>query len=109
MNENSEIRFTESPASWNVRYVDPRGFVCQLTLRSDSGKELLEKVSNALSHLLEQGCQPYQYSRDGQNTKWCSTHNVSMRQYSKNGKTWYSHKLPSGEWCYGKPEKENGG
>lgn len=44
-----ESDFTEAPASWNTRYVTPEGYVCQITLRGDSGKDLLEKADIALN------------------------------------------------------------
>lgn len=111
MSENTspKIKFTESPASWNTRYIDPKGFVCQLTIRDDNGKGLLEKASGALSYLLEQGSRPYDYKNNNSKTAWCSIHKATMKQYSKNGKSWYSHKLPNGEWCYGKPKEKEGG
>ena len=45
MSENSttlksNFIFSEAPASWNTRYLSPDGFICQLTLRGESGKEL---------------------------------------------------------------------
>ena len=64
MDENSNtsqidtLLFNEAPASWNTRYVDPDGFECQITPRAVSGQELLEKVSGAISHLLENECVP---------------------------------------------------
>ena len=40
----STTLFTESPASWNTRYVTNDGFTCQLTLRAESGKDLLQNT-----------------------------------------------------------------
>jgi hypothetical protein len=34
---------------------------------------------------------------------FCELHQVSLREYSKGDKTWYSHKTESGAWCSGKP------
>ena len=51
-NQTQELLFNEAPASWNTKYVSPEGFECQLTLRAESGSELLEKVNGAISHLL---------------------------------------------------------
>src|SRR4030042_2963723 len=65
-NHNNKVNdFPEAPASWNTRYVDPNGFECQITLRGDSGSELLEKATNAINYLLKNGCTPYTYSRYG--------------------------------------------
>ena len=50
-NENGNS-FTEAPASWNTRYIHPSGFECQITLRSDTGSDLLGKVQNAIDFLL---------------------------------------------------------
>ena len=61
MTENASVKPTlslEAPASWNTKYVSPEGFTCQITLRADSGKELLEKAQAALSHLIAAGCTP---------------------------------------------------
>ena len=50
-----EVLFTESPASWNSRYVTPEGFVCQITIRGENGRDLLEKADIALKYLIEHG------------------------------------------------------
>ena len=106
----SETGFTEAPASWNSKYIHPSGFECQITLRGDTGSELLEKAQNAIDYLLEHDCQPYTYSRNGytnstngnqDKASWCPIHKVNMRKWEKDGKVWYSHKV-DGEWCSGK-------
>jgi len=121
--QNGEALFSEAPASWNTRYIDPNGFECQLTLRCDSGKELLERAAAATSFLLENGCEPYIYARssyrptepktDNQpagdngnngsnpNPSWCPIHHCEMRRFEKEGRSWYSHKTDGG-WCKGK-------
>ena len=62
MSENPTLKsntaVTEAPASWNTKYTSPEGFTCQITLRADSGKELLEKAQAAITHLLQTGCMP---------------------------------------------------
>jgi len=120
---NGEALFSEAPASWNTKYIDPNGFECQLTLRCDSGKELLEKADAATSFLLENGCEPYIYSRSSyrpsepetesqaagdngsnagnSNPSWCPIHHCEMRHFEKEGRSWFSHKTDSG-WCKGK-------
>jgi len=32
---------------------------------------------------------------------WCAIHNTAMRQTTKNGRTWVSHRTDQG-WCQGK-------
>jgi len=122
-NHNSKVNdFPEAPASWNTRYVDPNGFECQITLRGESGSELLEKVTNAINYLLKNGCTPFVYYRNGSrqteskpaegkkedvksdgkdNPAWCPIHQCEMKRWDKNGRVWYSHKV-DGEWCDGK-------
>jgi hypothetical protein len=33
---------------------------------------------------------------------WCSKHGLQMTQTHKDGRSWYSHRLPDGQWCKGK-------
>jgi hypothetical protein len=122
-NHTSKINdFPEAPASWNTKYVDQNGFECQITLRGESGSELLEKAANAIRYLIENGCMPYVYYRtttrqveskpdeekkgEGQsngadNPAWCPIHQCEMKRWDKDGRVWYSHKA-DGEWCRGK-------
>lgn len=99
----------EANASWNVRYTTTNGFSCMLTLRSESGLDLLSKADAALTFLREKG-----YSPDNNNnhhptgdTQTCPIHKVPMRRYEKDGRSWYSHRLENGSWCRGK--EKNGG
>jgi len=129
MSENNAVKnavvTTESPASWNTRYQTPEGFICQITLRGENGKDLLEKANIALKWLLENGflpCDfvPYRPKNNNQNPNTpltseanppetptngnahiCPIHDVEMRKWEKNGKVWFSHKVDGG-WCTGK-------
>ena len=59
MNDSSpNLTYNESPASWNTRYLDPSGFECQLTLRAETGQELLERAHGAIAFVLKNGCVP---------------------------------------------------
>ena len=116
--------FPEAPASWNTRYVDPNGFECQITLRGETGSELLEKAAIAINYLLQNSCTPYAFYRNGNhqtetksngdkkdegesngkdknNQSWCPIHQCEMKRWDKDGRVWYSHKV-DGEWCSGK-------
>ncbi len=116
--------FPEAPASWNTKYINPNGFECQITLRGESGSELLEKAANAINNLIENGCTPYIYYRSGtrqaenktdvvkkedlqlnedqkDDPAWCPIHQCEMKRWDKEGRTWYSHKGDNG-WCQGK-------
>ena len=122
-NHNTKANdFPEAPASWNTKYVDPNGFECQITLRGETGSDLLEKAANAISYLLKNGCTPYVFYRNGSqkqatkadeskkedikldlkdNPAWCPIHQCEMKRWDKDGRVWYSHKA-DGEWCSGK-------
>lgn len=120
-----ETSYAEAPASWNTRYITPAGFVCQITLRGESGKDLLEKTSVALNWLLENNFLPCENTykpkfngkkSDSNNSKsniqsgdpsdpaasTCPIHNCEMRRFEKNGRAWFSHKTDDGSWCNGK-------
>ena len=123
--QNDRVSFTEASASWNTRYVDPNGFECQLTLRADTGKELLEKVSSAITFLLTNDCVPYAFRRGSHQSKssngksnpakgnnntnhnhssdptWCPVHQCEMKKWERDGRVWYSHKV-NNDWCKGK-------
>ena len=117
-----DVLFTESPVSWNTRYITPEGFECQFTLRGEIGQEVLEKANAAMTYLLSIGCSPLasRYStsvkasasvpENGNNqangdnhSSWCPIHNVEMKRWEKNGRAWFSHKSGVG-WCNGKPK-----
>ena len=120
-----ESPYTEAPASWNTRYVTPAGFICQITLRGDSGKDLLERANVALNWLMENNFMPCEntykpkfdgkkssnnnqatnssnQSSNGQAPTTCSIHQCEMRRFEKNGRVWFSHKTDDGGWCNGK-------
>ena len=111
-----EALYLESPVSWNTRYLTPEGFECQLTLRGESGQEVLEKANTAMAYLLSNGCSPVtsHHSSNGNHTttpsnggdhgSWCPIHNVEMKRWEKNGRIWFSHKDGDG-WCSGKPKR----
>ena len=98
---NTEPIYSEAPASWNTSFVSPEGFTCRLTLRGETGKDLLEKASTAISFLLEHGCKPEKSNSQKGETKLCPIHQVDMKHFEKNGKSWFSHKLDDGSWCNG--------
>jgi hypothetical protein len=99
-----KIVYVEAPASFNTHYVNPAGFVCQLTLRSDNEIDLLEKVNATLSHLIEQGNLPFENNNHHPNNdvKLCAIHNAEMRRREKDGRYWYSHQMDDGSWCWGR-------
>ena len=111
----SKVLSTEAAASWNTRYQTPEGFVCQITLRGETGMELLEKANSAITWLQENGFQPGESfgfrksnsvsstpaNGNGSDPALCPIHNTQMKKWEKDGKVWYSHKTDAG-WCTGK-------
>src|SRR3990172_7225361 len=102
MNANDFSQFNEAPASWNTRYITPEGFECQLTLRGDSGQEVLERANGALAFLQKAGCIPstrpnnfsHSANSNGSQTKsngngdtsshdngWCPIHECAMKRW----------------------------
>ena len=90
--EKTDVLFTEHPASWNTHYVTPEGFVCQITIRGENGKDLLEKADIALHYLSEHDHHPDTYQqRNGKGNgngqeKQCPVHRCQMKRYEKDGK-----------------------
>ena len=113
------ILWSEAPASWNVMYETPDGWVCQLTLRDDAGSSLLTKSFKALKFLADQGCIPHvrngggyaiaptsiQKIEEDVPEDYCPIHKLTMHQHTKGNQTWYSHQLDDGSWCKGKRGK----
>ena len=114
--------YSEVSASWSTRYINAAGFECLLSIQAQTGSEALKKAESALTHLTEAKCLPYHrdsHNGNGQgnghkpgdtvmvkpdgNAKnpICSLHGVEMHKWSKNGRTWYSHRWNDG-WCNGK-------
>ena len=96
-------------ATWSVRYRDPSGFECVLSLESVSGVDVLQKAQAALAKLSESGCIPLHNPQISSDTNkgskgekiMCPIHNVPMREWKKDGRKWFSHKLADGTWCKG--------
>ncbi len=120
--QSTGINFSEAPASFNVRFTDANGFESMLTIRGQTGMEVLEKSIAATNFLLESGCKPFVNSRIGyrpteikpegengsnhdgngnNNPAWCAIHHLEMKRYEKGERNWYSHKTADG-WCQGK-------
>jgi hypothetical protein len=106
--------WTEAPASANIKF-RLNGFDTMLTLRADSGAELLPKLEAAMDWLAKKGAAPTASANgNGRNsqaeTKVCPVHHVKMRRREKNGQSWWSHKATdpdTGEeyWCRGEQKQ----
>lgn len=113
-----ELRtWTEAPASVTVR-VQLAGYDTMLTLRGDSGADVLPKLQAAIDWLHDNGAAPTSSATNGNGNghggagaapEICPTHHVAMQRREKNGDVWYSHKAVNPEtgaeyWCRGRAE-----
>jgi hypothetical protein len=111
--------YIESTAAWSTRYIDPSGFECLLSIQAETGSEALKKAESAISHLIDAECTPLHKNAPNGNHKGnghkpgatimvktnekkptCPLHGVEMQKWSKNGRTWHSHRWNDG-WCQG--------
>ncbi|MGI6276846.1 MAG: hypothetical protein ACOYKH_04160 [Brevefilum fermentans] len=114
--------YSEGTATWATRYIDPSGFECMLSLQAESGLEALRKAESALAHLKDAQCIPLRKDspesakksfnkpsgatvlikpEGDEKNPTCPLHGVEMQKWSRNGRTWYSHRWEGG-WCNGK-------
>jgi hypothetical protein len=75
------------------------GYEVQVTLRDHDEHALLAR----LDALLTRDPLPAQTVSQptGQGKGWCAKHGVPMKQTTKDGRSWYSHKTAEG-WCKGR-------
>src|SRR5215467_582048 len=84
----------EAPASANC-YVTLAGRQIQLTLRDQDEQRLLQRLETLLQRfpVVEEPKEHVQ--QEG----WCAEHNAKMKLHHGKRGTWWSHKLPNGQWC----------
>jgi hypothetical protein len=84
----------EAASSANC-FVTLAGRQVQLTLRDHDEQRLLQR----LEALLQQFPVVEEPRESAQKEGWCHKHNVQMKlNHGKRG-SWWSHKLPNGQWC----------
>jgi hypothetical protein len=94
----------EAPASVNVR-IQIGGREVQWTLRDSDEARLATRLDALLARypLPQPQAPPAPGPSQGQSQDWCPIHNVALHlNHGKDGRTWYSHKLPEGGFCKGK-------
>jgi hypothetical protein len=93
----------EAPASVNVR-LTIGGREVQLTLRDTDEQRLLARLQAVLAQYPRPAQAPGKSQGSSQPQEgWCVMHDCAMKQTSKNGQTWFSHRLPDGHgWCKGR-------
>lgn len=112
--------YQETLATWRVRYLDPSGYECALSLEAETGSEVLKKAEAAIARLVEKKCLPLSpvpsngknhseqtqtnpiavQGAEGQSKKRCPIHGIEMTLWQKGERRWYSHRW-EGRWCKG--------
>ena len=80
------------------------------TIRDTEASELAKKMNTMIDYFQNNGITPDPIKIETIPAKqvevvpdsWCSIHGLEMTKYSKEGRSWYSHKLDDGTWCKGK-------
>src|SRR5262249_52683817 len=96
----------EAPASANC-HITIEGRQVQVTLRDTDETRLLTRLAALLQQypLAQPPTQPPTQSTAPpaqDDSPYCHGHQVALQRFSKDGRTWYSHKLADGTWCKGK-------
>ncbi len=88
------VQHTEAPASVNF-HTTLAGRQVQITLRDTDETRLLARLET----LLQRFPVVEEPKESAQQEGWCHKHNVQMKlNHGKRG-SWWSHKLPNGQWC----------
>ena len=106
------------PHSMTFKTVDQDGFEWLICIRSSATMEDVDNMFAMAKHAKDKAMKAKMHpvptaakaptsngtsgnAHTGQATGWCTIHNVQMKQNTKDGHTWFSHK--DGEnWCRGK-------
>jgi hypothetical protein len=89
----------EAPCSVNVR-LTIQGREVQLTLRDTDEARLLVRLQAVLAQYPTPP-PPAGRTPAGEGKDWCPIHNVRMKETTKDGRSWYSHRW-EGQWCKGR-------
>ena len=95
----------EAPASVNC-HITIEGRQAQVTLRDTDETRLLTRLA-ALLRQYPLAQPPTEPPNQGtvepvpDANPYCHMHKVPLKKFSKDGRTWYSHKLADGSWCKG--------
>jgi hypothetical protein len=91
----------EAPASVNVR-LTIGGRDVQVTLRDHDETRLLQRLEALLARYpVAAPAVPVHGQGPSSQDGWCPIHHLPMRQTTKNGRSWLSHRTEQG-WCKGR-------
>src|SRR5215471_14209873 len=88
------VQHTEAPASLNF-HTTIAGRQVQITLRDIDETRLLARLET----LLQRFPVVEEPRESAQQEGWCAEHNAKMKLHHGKRGTWWSHKLPNGQWC----------
>jgi hypothetical protein len=98
----------EAPASVNC-HIMLEGRQVQLTLRDTDEERLLTRLTTILqrypivpSHTGKEPRSASGETPDKGQPDWCPIHNCAMQENEKDGRRWFSHRSPEGQWCKGR-------
>ena len=102
----SSVALPEAPASVNCHIV-LEGRQIQVTLRDTDETRLLARLATLLQQypVAQPPTEPPTQSMGSpvpDDNPYCHLHKVPLKKFTKDGRTWYSHKMPNGSWCRGK-------
>jgi len=96
----------EARSSVNVR-LQVHGHDCQVTLRDHDEAALLARLEKLLQRYplpeaVEAPRGPSQPASPEPEKRFCPRHGSEMQQNHKEGRSWWSHRTPDGQWCKGR-------
>jgi len=81
----------------------------QFVIRTDDWSEMTEYILKAKALLPTENAFPDDEGNFAHTPEQvekpkdvCPIHSESMRKFTKNGQSWFSHRLPDGTWCNGR-------
>ena len=107
----------EAPAGVTIKAFTEKGYDILFTLRDVDELVLLERMAKFFEVLDEKyhlsptrngkpvsqtAPLPPVAGNGGHPEDWCGIHSVEMTKYTKEGRSWFSHKADDDTWCKGK-------
>jgi len=108
-----------------VQMVHKQGYPVTVTLRAMAARDLLDRVGIVADWATKNGYLPPSTpdtapvvnvtvpastasaagssATESEEEQICEYHHLPMSKHEKDGQVWYSHKLPNGKYCKGKP------
>ena len=101
----SPVTLPEAPASVNC-HIMIEGRQVQVTLRGTDETVLLARLATLLQQYpVAEPPKPPPTQGTGEpvpdENPYCQLHKVPLKKFTKDGRTWFSHKAPNGSWCRG--------